>query len=238
MAAYDRGDYASAMRLWRPLAEKGDPRAQTNLGVMYAKGRGIRQDYTAAANWYRKAADKGNVNAQTNLGVLYAEGRGVLRDDTVAAGWFRKAADQGNGRAQYNLGIIYSNRWSASYDDTAAETWFRKAADQGVPGAEKKAEEMRRHAQEREGARSRGENLERDLKSDGPDWWVVLGTEPKATFEIAKRAYREKMKACHPDKVVLLAPELVQSAEQRTRELNAAMEEAERYWGMSRSQFK
>jgi TPR repeat protein len=211
---------------------------------MYAKGRGVRQDYKAAADWYRKAADQGNPNAQTNLGVLYAEGRGVPRDDTVASTWFRKAADQGNGRAQYNLGIIYSNGGGFLHDDTAAEHWFRKAADQGVPGAEKKAEETRRLAQEREGkrrareeARRRGEELKEEIKTDGPDWWVVLGVEPNATIATAKRAYRAKMKESHPDKVVLLAPQLVELAEQRTRELNAAMEEAERYWGTARSKF-
>ncbi len=28
VAAYQRGDYATALRLWRPLAEQGDARAQ------------------------------------------------------------------------------------------------------------------------------------------------------------------------------------------------------------------
>lgn len=28
VAAYKRGDYATALRLWRPLAEQGDPRAR------------------------------------------------------------------------------------------------------------------------------------------------------------------------------------------------------------------
>src|SRR5262249_2410371 len=128
---------------------------------------------------------------------------------------------------------------------TAAEHWFRKAADQGVPGAEKKAEETRRLAQERERkrrareeARRRGEDLKEEVESDGIHWGGVLGTEPNATLEIAKRAYRAKMKECHPDKVIWLAPELVELAEQKTRELNAAMEEAERYWEISRSKFK
>ena len=34
--AYDRGDYASALREWRPLAKQGDAYAQFNLGVMYS----------------------------------------------------------------------------------------------------------------------------------------------------------------------------------------------------------
>jgi hypothetical protein len=46
------------------------------------------------------------------------------------------------------------------------------------------------------------------------------------------------MKQYYPDRVVWLAPELVQLAEEKARELNAAMEEAERYWGLSRSKLK
>ena len=37
-AAYNSRDYATALRLWRPLAEQGDADAQNNLAVMYSKG--------------------------------------------------------------------------------------------------------------------------------------------------------------------------------------------------------
>ncbi len=33
--AFIRGDYATAVREWRPLAEKGNANAQSNLGFMY-----------------------------------------------------------------------------------------------------------------------------------------------------------------------------------------------------------
>ena len=52
-AAYERGDYATAFRLMKPLAEKGDAKAQHNLGVMYDYGRGVPQDYTKALKWRR-----------------------------------------------------------------------------------------------------------------------------------------------------------------------------------------
>ena len=50
------GDYAEALRLWRPLAEQGNVHAQRNLGAMYLRGNGVPQDYTVAASWFRKAA--------------------------------------------------------------------------------------------------------------------------------------------------------------------------------------
>ena len=58
-AAHEKGDYATALRLLRPLAEGGNSDAQHNLGVMYEKGRGVPQDYAEAVKWYRKAAKRG-----------------------------------------------------------------------------------------------------------------------------------------------------------------------------------
>jgi hypothetical protein len=73
VAAYQRGDYANAMRILRPLAaDQGMALAQFSLGVMFANGMGTPQDYAQAAMWYRKAADQGDdkhrpVSAQCTL---------------------------------------------------------------------------------------------------------------------------------------------------------------------------
>ena len=48
MAAYEAGDYATAVRSIRPLADQGLAVAQFNLGIMYAQGRGVPQDYAEA----------------------------------------------------------------------------------------------------------------------------------------------------------------------------------------------
>ncbi len=94
LAAYKRGDYATAMRLWRPLAEQGHATAQSNLGVMYAEGRGVPQDYAEAVKWYCLAAEQGNAAAQSNLGVMYAEAQGVPQDYVQAHMWFNLAASR------------------------------------------------------------------------------------------------------------------------------------------------
>jgi len=78
------GDYATALREWRPLAEQGDVRAQASLGVLYDNGRGVPQDYAKARHWFEKAADQGLAVAQYGLGKLYSDGRGVQRDYTKA----------------------------------------------------------------------------------------------------------------------------------------------------------
>ncbi len=57
--AYKRGDYDTALKEFRPLAEQGDAFVQFNLGVMYIKGQGVLQDYVLAHMWMNLAAAKG-----------------------------------------------------------------------------------------------------------------------------------------------------------------------------------
>ena len=135
-AAYDRGDYAAALTLLRPLADQGDASAQWQLAYMSQEGLGVSQDYVEAATWYRKAADQGNAPAQTNLGTMYYRGTGVPQDNIQAASWFRKAADQGEAHAQQNLGYMYRNGTGVPQDYDQAEAWYRKAADQGYASAQ------------------------------------------------------------------------------------------------------
>ena len=66
-AAYQRGDYAMAMRLLRPFADQGNALAEVSLGLMYQKGQGVPQDYAQAVLWHRKAADQGIALAQLSL---------------------------------------------------------------------------------------------------------------------------------------------------------------------------
>ena len=106
-AAYGRGDYATALKLMRPLADQGNAHAQYNLGRMYANGWGVPQDYAEAVKWYRLAAEQGDAPAQNSLGGMYDIGRGVPRDYAQALKWFRKAADQGYASAQTGLGVMY-----------------------------------------------------------------------------------------------------------------------------------
>ncbi len=102
-AALERGDYATALKEFRPLAEQGHAAAQNSLGVMYEYGDGVPKDYAEAIKWYRIAAEQSYVAAQNNLGVMYQYGMGVQQDYVEAVKWFRRAADQGLATAQRNL---------------------------------------------------------------------------------------------------------------------------------------
>ena len=131
LEAYERGDYAVALREWRPLAEQGHPWTQFMLGLMYADGEGVPKDDTEAVKWYRKAAEQGEALAQTNLGVMYDNGKGVPEDDAEAVKWYRKAAEQGEALAQAKLGLKYDTGEGVPEDDVEAVKWYRKAAEQG-----------------------------------------------------------------------------------------------------------
>ncbi len=78
--AYQRGDYATALTEFRPLAQQGDADAQFYLGQMYSKGRGVPQDDAEAVAWYRRAAEHGDAEAQFYLGQMYSKGRGVPQE--------------------------------------------------------------------------------------------------------------------------------------------------------------
>jgi uncharacterized protein len=131
MDANNRGDYAIALREWRPLAEQGDALAQYNLGVLYRKGRGVSQDDVQARQWYAKAAAQGQAKAQFNLGTLYFNGEGVPKDYQQALRWFRLAADQGEALAQTKIAIMYDDGQGVPQDIVQAYKWYSLAATNG-----------------------------------------------------------------------------------------------------------
>ena len=91
VSAYNRQDYVLASQIFIPLAEQGQPAAQTYLGYMFETGRGVPQNYTEAAMWYRRAAEQGDSLAQYSLGLLYDKGQGVPRDIVEASKWLNLA---------------------------------------------------------------------------------------------------------------------------------------------------
>src|SRR6266849_3269112 len=71
--AAERSDYATAIRLWRPLADKGEVEAQYNLGGMYDNGWGVRQNHVIAHMWFSLAAAMGDRDAARNRDIAAAK---------------------------------------------------------------------------------------------------------------------------------------------------------------------
>lgn len=112
-------------------AERGNAKAQFNLGDMYRIGEGVPQDQSEALRWWRMAAEQGHAGAQSTLGVMYEAGDGIPQDYLEAVRWWRMAAEQGEFRAQYNLNVMYAAGQGVPQDYVNAHVWFNLAAAQG-----------------------------------------------------------------------------------------------------------
>jgi TPR repeat protein len=141
LAAYKRGDYASAMREFKA---EGSSSADFAIGLMHYKGQGAKRDLRQAATYFTKAAEEGHAGAQYNLGLMCANGQGVTKDFREAARWYGLAAEQGYDKAQYNLGIMYSRGDGVEKDRRRAVHWLVKSARQGNPRALKSLKSLLR----------------------------------------------------------------------------------------------
>jgi TPR repeat protein len=105
--AFARKEYAAAMNLLRPLAEKGNALAQYKIAVMHKMGLGVAKNPKEARKWGRLAAKQGNADAQLLMGSLYYKTDGEESPDVVRAYmWYEVSAKQGNSEAQKEIASI------------------------------------------------------------------------------------------------------------------------------------
>jgi uncharacterized protein len=105
--AFAKKQYAAAIKLFRPLAEKGNAIAQYKVAVMHRMGLGVPKSEKEARKWSRLAAKQGNPEAQALLGGLYYKASGEESPDTVRAYmWYEAAAAQGNAEAKKDLASL------------------------------------------------------------------------------------------------------------------------------------
>jgi uncharacterized protein len=99
LSAFNNGDYATAHKIWRPLAERGEPRSEAAIGFMYHRGQGLAADDREAAIWLNRAAEQGQPEGQLMLGILFYYGSGVTQSFIKAYAWCALAEINGNGDA-------------------------------------------------------------------------------------------------------------------------------------------
>jgi uncharacterized protein len=121
------GRYVEALATLKPAAERGDPVAMYNLGVMYRDGLGVAKDRARAKTLFLTAAQKGHALAQYGVARLYYDDG----DFSEAARWYRKAADQSDLEALYNLGYMYHEGQGVPKDYNKANQLFLEVADKG-----------------------------------------------------------------------------------------------------------
>jgi|GEM_PF-1266698 len=166
LAAYNNGDYATALAKWKPLAEAGGPSAQYYLGLVYFNGQGVPKNLSKAMEWFRLAAEQGILDAQTQIGFAYRNGLGVTQDNQEAAKWYFMAAEQGFAPAQFNLGIMYRNGWGVTQDYKKAVKWYLLAAEQGHANAQYNLGFAYRH----------GRGIAQDLE-EAVRWYQMAGEQ-------------------------------------------------------------
>jgi cell division septation protein DedD len=136
--AWQHADYEGAVRIWRPLAEKGDADAAFNLGQAYRLGRGVPTNLAAAATWFGRAAAKGHLDAQTTLGLMLFENG----DRTGGIRWLRQAADKGDPRALLVYGTALFNGDGVKKDPILGYAYVSRAAAQGLAPAQATLEQL------------------------------------------------------------------------------------------------
>jgi TPR repeat protein len=117
-------DPGRAVAVCRRQANEGDAVAQTDIGRLYAEGRGVAQDFSEAQRWFHMAADQGQPDALYDLGMMYANGQGGPPDYVEAVKWYRLAAERGQPDAQNSLGVRYKRGEGVGQDYVQAYKWF------------------------------------------------------------------------------------------------------------------
>ncbi len=156
--AYDRANYSSALRVWLPMAQEGDPDAQNKVGEIYEKGLGGAPDYEMAAIWYKRAAEQGFSRAQINLAFLYEKGLGVPADPKQALQLYRDASDLPDAvvidQAELDQSRLEMDRLRRDLDSTRSQLQqARNELQRRESELRRQQQELRRKLDENAGAR-------------------------------------------------------------------------------------
>ncbi len=142
VAAYDKGDFTQAFKIWLPLAQQTDLAAMRNVALLLRTGKGVKRDPTRALWFYEEAGSKGFTLAQVNAAFMHLEGDGVPKNLETAAFWFHEAARAGSPIAQYNLAVMYERGTGVDKDMAKALGWYALAARSGSQPAIKRLETL------------------------------------------------------------------------------------------------
>jgi len=116
----------------REAAANGDPRAQYEVGMIFAEGKAVPKDSQEAVKWYERSAASGFAAAQYRLGTAFEHGLGVSKDLDQAKLWYLRSAEAGNRMGMHNLAALHASGPDGERDFNAAARWFEEAAKRGV----------------------------------------------------------------------------------------------------------
>jgi uncharacterized protein len=126
--AYSRGDFATALRELKPLAEQGQPLAQYLVGVSQVNAKPPLGNVGEGEDWLKKAAGQGQIAAMRYLGELNLFAK---KDRAEARRWLLQAADRGDAEAQHLMAIYLLDGPEADASRGEAYMWLHLAAERG-----------------------------------------------------------------------------------------------------------
>jgi TPR repeat protein len=132
--AYEKGDYATALHIWKPRAEEESIKHQILVGGMYLRGEGTTQNYGEAAKWLSKAAIRGlavipkirdiRKHRLQHMKEQTAVEKRII--DTLKSEVMILTASIAD--AQVKLGVMYYKGWGVIQDNVTAHMWFNIAS--------------------------------------------------------------------------------------------------------------
>jgi TPR repeat protein len=126
--AYSRGDFATAVRELRPLAEQGMPAAQYLLGASLINARPPVENLADGEGWLRKAAGQGQLAAMRDLGALSLFQK---KNRPEARQWLLEGANRGDAESQHLMAIFLLDGPEAEASRAEAYMWLHLAAERG-----------------------------------------------------------------------------------------------------------
>ncbi len=131
LAARLRGDFGTLLKDMSALAQKGYPRAQLQMGMIYERGLGVPQDYKQAQEWYLKALSNGVVDAPAKIGWLYEHGFGVEKDFGKAAEYYQRAIADESALGYTHMGYLYETGKGVERNRERAAEYYRIGMEKG-----------------------------------------------------------------------------------------------------------
>jgi len=133
-----RDDYATAISIYRILANQGNAVAEQRLGYFYELGLGVKKDQLEAARWYSKAVEAGDERAAVFLSGIGRHWRLMNQNQMspIIYEFVEKAAKKGIPVAQFSRGVMNYPIGDPIFDVSKGDLgealiWYRRAADQG-----------------------------------------------------------------------------------------------------------
>jgi TPR repeat protein len=129
--AFNAGDFARSLALFKRSAEKGYPHAACMVAIQYSAGEGTKEDDTAAVEWFRKDIAHHDATAENFLGSMMLEGDGAPKNPAEGMRLLKLAAEQDNPAAFLNIGRAYLFGFGVPKDPNLGLQYYARAAELG-----------------------------------------------------------------------------------------------------------